>query len=93
MGDAAFGLATHLLKNYTPAAGSKEAMLNKKLTNCRRLVEIAFGELKGRWDVCNVFWGDIEFLKFVTGVCCGLHNFVTERGVLFDESQLVPGDN
>ncbi len=97
VGDAAFGLSTHLLKNYspTPAAGTAHAMFNKKLTNCRRLVEIAFGELKGRWAICkrNVFWGDIEFLKVVTSVCCALHNFVTERGVLFDDALLVEGDD
>jgi hypothetical protein len=69
-------------------------MFNKKLTNCRRLVEIALSELKDRWAICkrNVFWGDIEFLKVVTSVCCALHNIVTVQGVLFDHALLVESD-
>jgi hypothetical protein len=97
VGDAAFALDTHMLKNFTPPppAGSARSTFNTRLTNCRRRVEIAFGELKGRWAVCkrNVFWNDMTFLREVTGVCCALHNFMTERGVAYEERWAADGDN
>jgi hypothetical protein len=77
VGDAAFQLSTHMLKNFRPGqapAGSAKSTLNMRLTNCRRQSEIAFGELKGRWGVCkrNTHWNDMSFLRGATCVCCVL---------------------
>jgi hypothetical protein len=75
-----------------PDPGSAQAKLNKRLTHCRRRVEVAFGELKGRWVACirNVFWNDVELLSKVSAVCCALHNFVVKRGCEFHPRWDVP---
>jgi hypothetical protein len=55
---------------------------NKRLTNCRRLSEMAFGRLKGRWSVCtrNKSYYDPQLCKSIVEACCGLHNFLECRG-------------
>jgi DDE superfamily endonuclease len=83
-GDAAFPLRPDLLKchsNPAPQPGTPEAKFNKRLTNVRRLIEMAFGRLKGRWVCCskNTFWNDVEFTRHMIEACCGLHNFCEER--------------
>lgn len=87
VGDAAFGLTAYMQKNFNPPPGarSQQAVYNKKVTDCRRRVEVTFGELKGRWACCrrNTFWNDIEFLSEVTSVCCALHNYLTRRGAAY----------
>jgi hypothetical protein len=96
-GDAAFALGTHMLKNFTPPppAGSARSTFNIRLTICRRRVEVAIGELWGRWAVCKriVCWNDMNFLREVTGVCCALHNSMPVRGVAYDERWATDGDN
>jgi hypothetical protein len=93
VGNAAFALGTHMLKNFTPPppAGSARSTFNIRFTNCRRRVEVAFGEPKGRWAMCkrNVFWNDMNFLKQITGVCCALHNFMTEELLTTGGGQLM----
>jgi hypothetical protein len=72
VGDAAFGLTQFMQKNFAPPPdpGSAQAKFNKRLTDCRRRLEVAFGDLKGRWVVCkrNVFWNDVKLLSRVIAV-------------------------
>jgi hypothetical protein len=90
VGDKAFPLGRHLLKNYegTRAPGSAAGKFNRSLTNCRRHSELAFGWLKGRWCFLkrNCFWNDLVAVKEATGTCAGLHNFLVERSVAYDTS-------
>jgi hypothetical protein len=90
VGDAAFPLGTHILKCYEPSPpqGSPEAKFNRKIINARRVIERAFGRLKGRWVFCakNTFWGDVNFTRSAIVACCGLHNFLEMRHVeMFEE--------
>ena len=57
VGDSAFPLHEHVLKNYDISASATrrdptKKEFNRRLTDCRRLSEMAFGVLKGRWPVC-----------------------------------------
>jgi DDE superfamily endonuclease len=89
VGDKAFPLGRHMLKNYTPtpALNTPESKFNRGATNCRRHSELAFGWFKGRWCFMkrNCFWNDARTVKEATGVCCALHNFLVERSVAYDE--------
>jgi hypothetical protein len=54
VGYAAFPLSEHALKSFdvkrADARDDPAKMeFNKRLTDCRRLSEMAFGRLKGRW--------------------------------------------
>jgi hypothetical protein len=55
VGAAAFGLTEFMQKNICPPpdTGSAQAKFNKRLTDCWRKVEAAFGDLKGWWVVCK----------------------------------------
>ena len=54
-------------------------------TNCRREVERTFGTLKGGWAFCvkNIFWGSPKLNKDAHLVCCGLRNYVENRGIAY----------
>jgi hypothetical protein len=86
VGDAAFPPGQHMMKVFEPPpeAGTAEARYNRRLLNARRLIEQAFGTLKGRFVFCskNSFWNDLEFTKQAIQACCGLHNFLEKRKVV-----------
>ena len=86
VGDSAFALSEHMLKNYdifsreTRESPSKTEF-NRRLTNCRRLSEMAFGRLKGRWAICtrNHTYYRPAICRVMTEASCGLHNFLEDR--------------
>jgi hypothetical protein len=55
VGDAAFPLGVHMMKaiDPTPAAGTSEVEYNARILLARRVIERAFGRLKGRWLFCK----------------------------------------
>jgi hypothetical protein len=85
VGDAAFPLGEHMMKAIEPppAAHTAEAEFNTRILLARRVIERAFGRLKGRWVFCkrNVFWNEPVFTRSGIEVCCALHNFLEERAV------------
>lgn len=88
VGDAAFALHESLMKCWhpTPPEGTAQARFNRKVINCRRLIEQAFGRLKGRWAYCarNIFYGNPAFNTNAIVACCGLHNFLQTRHVEYE---------
>jgi hypothetical protein len=88
VGDAAFPLGVHMMKaiDPPPAVGTSEAEYNARilLARARRVIQRAFGWLKGRWLFCkrNVFWNNLDFTRAAIEACCALHNFLEERDVV-----------
>lgn len=81
VGDSAFPLSATLMKCYddggclTPA----QRTFNYRVIRTRRVVEQAFGRLKGRWQILvNNHLDDPDFARDIALVCCGLHN-ICER--------------
>jgi hypothetical protein len=87
VGDAAFALGEHMMKaiDPPPATGTAAATFNKRILLARRVIERAFGRLKGRWVFCrrNTFWNDPEFTRVCIEVCCALHNSLEAHRLLF----------
>ncbi|XP_065192484.1 uncharacterized protein LOC135823569 [Sycon ciliatum] len=84
VGDSVFALTTTMMKIYhddgqlTP----QQLSFNAAQIRARRVVECAFGRLKGRFSVvheCNI--KDPHFASQVGLLCCGLHNIVERRHV------------
>jgi hypothetical protein len=77
--DSAFACTTYMLKPYkeTSAMSRMERDFNKALCRARRVVECAFGRLKGRWRVLagRVGTADPDFFAEVALACCVLHNY------------------
>ena len=78
--DAAFPLESTCMKCFDTGIVPQKQSFNYSLIHTRRVVEQAFGRLKGRWKVmdgqCRVI--DPVFVGKVAMVCCALHN-VCER--------------
>jgi hypothetical protein len=90
VGDSAFPLGPHMQKIFsrpTPEEDSDKGRFNRRVINPRRLIEMTFGRLKGRWVFCRriVFYGDPNFVRTGIEVCCARHNFLEDRDVLMPE--------
>lgn len=80
--DSAFPLFPTIMKCFAPDPpyGGKNWYFNFCVIRTRRVVEQAFGRLKGRWWVCREGrLRDPVFMTAVTIVCCCLHNFCELR--------------
>ena len=79
LGDDAFALEAFMQKCYSGivAANSPEARYNRCVIEGRRVVEQAFGRLKGTWRILltRSNLNDPNFVAEVITVCCALHNF------------------
>jgi hypothetical protein len=77
LADSAFPFQPYIMKQFdTPLPNTKESLFNFGHIRGRRIIESAFGRLKGRWWVLRKNnLRDPKFLTDVTFVCCYLHNF------------------
>lgn len=92
VGDAAFPLAKHLMKCYNgnPREGTPNARFNYSLIRTRRVVENAFGRLKGRFRVLQSGRvNDVGFMPKLINFCCALHNMAQRHKDPFEESLFV----
>jgi hypothetical protein len=82
--DTAFALHARVMKCY-PMTGHitrQQKALNYCIIRTRRVVEQAFGRLKGRWQILvkgTPNFRSHEFVRKIALVCCGMHNFVESR--------------
>ena len=88
--DSAFPLASNLMKCYEGSnLPHRKRSFNYSLIRTRRVVEQAFGRLKGRWRIvhkCHL--NDPVFARQVALVCCALHNVCERHQCPFEESWL-----
>jgi hypothetical protein len=86
--DAAFPFSAAMMKGYPgdPASGSEEHAYNYAHVRTRRVVENAFGRLKGRFQVLRSSqMNDPEFHTDCTLVCCALHNCCERHSDHFED--------
>lgn len=79
--DSAFALADYVMKCYDMHNPSgPQYCLNYAVIRTRRVVECAFGRLKGRFNVLagNCRIRDHQFMADVGLACCALHNYIEE---------------
>ena len=88
--DSAFPLSSTIMKCYDDfSLPHWKRSFNYSLIRTRRVVEQAFGRLKGRWkivDKCTL--NDPVFARRVAIVCCALHNICERHQCPFEESWL-----
>ncbi|XP_062078233.1 protein ALP1-like isoform X2 [Humulus lupulus] len=90
LGDSCFPLLPWLLTPYTKSKKegeeeeeedgltSMEKGFNSAHLRAMRLVRMAFGKVRNRWQLLSKQWKEecLEFLPFVVVTCCLLHNFL-----------------
>ena len=91
VGDMAFGLSACLMKCYAEGQDEPHQLtFNHRHVRTRRVVEQAFGRLKGRFRV--LIWNNISdpsFAADIAMVCCALHNVCERWSCAFDQSWLI----
>ena len=91
--DAAFPFSATMMKGYPgdPATGTLEHAYNYAHVRTRRVVENAFGRLKGRFQVLRSSqMNDPRFHSECTTVCCALHNRCERHSDPFEDDWLAP---
>lgn len=88
--DSAFPLQSTIMKCFEGDHHvGRESSFNYSVIRTRRVVEQAFGRLKGRWQVtssCNL--NDPIFARETATVCCALHNVCERYNCPFEDNWL-----
>jgi len=82
LGDSVFKLENYLMKPYpfSTASTVAEKTFNYCLSKARRVVENAFGQLKGRFRrIGKGIDNKYSNVNAITKACCVLHNFCNEN--------------
>ena len=92
VGDSAFPLSATLMKCYDDnnALEPHQRTFNHRLIRTRRVVEQAFGRLKGRYHILvDNNLSDPHFASEVALVCCALHNICERWNCPMEDTWLV----
>lgn len=82
IGDSAFRLSSYVMKPYPHKVNQPpvEKNFNYFLSKCRRVIENAFGQLKGRFrKIGKGLENDEENWNSIVHACCLLHNFLKDE--------------
>ena len=88
--DSAFHLSSTCMKCYEVGQPAYRRSFNYSLIRTRRVVERAFGRLKGRWKLMDGKYSlkDPVLVRQVAVVCCTLHNMCEKHQCPFEPGWL-----
>jgi hypothetical protein len=89
--DSAFALSEFIMKCYeTDNPTAQQFRFNFATIRTRRVVENAFGHLKGRWRILNNSRLSVpRWAGTVATVCCALHNVAKKAGIPMNPNDVV----
>jgi hypothetical protein len=89
IGDPAYPLTPHCMKEYATCSCNEEVIFNSLLRSARNQIESAFGRLKARWSFLTKKVDlKLESVPTVIYACFVLHNFCEKNKSYVDEDQV-----
>ena len=89
IGDPAYPLTPHCMKEYATCANNEEVVFNSLLRSARNQIESAFGRLKARWSFLSKKVDlKLESIPTVVYACFVLHNFCERNKSYVDGDQV-----
>ena len=89
IGDPAYPLVPHCMKEYASCKTNEEVIFNSMLRSARNPIECAYGRLKARWQILTK---KIDFkvtkIPQIIHACFILHNFCERQNVFVDDEQV-----
>ena len=89
LGDPAYTLLPHLMKEFTTCITNEQVMFNDLLRSSRNPIECAYGRLKERWQILNKPIDlKLEHVPQIIYSCFVLHNFCEINGMSLDDDRV-----
>ena len=86
LGDPAYTLLPHCMKEFSTSNLNAEVMFNNLLRSSRSPMECAFGQLKARWEILSKRVDlKLEQVPVIVYACFVLHNFCEINGINIDD--------
>lgn len=85
LGDPAYPLLPHVMKEYATCASDAQVLFNQMLRDARNAIECAYGRLKARWQILSVPLNfKLQEVPVIVIACFVLHNWCEDHNVGID---------
>ena len=87
LGDPAYPLLPHVMKEYATCSTDDQVLFNQMLRDARNAIECAHGRLKARWQILSVPLNlKLQEVPAIIIACSVLHNWFEEHNVGIDDA-------
>ena len=87
LGDPAYPLLPHVMKEYATCTDNGQFVFNQMLRDARNAIECAYGRLKTRWQILTLpIKFKLQDVPLIILACFVLHNWCEQHKVGIDDA-------